>query len=47
MEKVYDYCDRCGCPIYRTDTTQNDMEFCQECAMKLYKKIFESDENDQ
>lgn len=40
MKKVYDYCDRCNSPIYRSDEPQGKVELCPKCARELYQKIF-------
>lgn len=44
--KTYYYCNICGKPI-KEDNSDNDYNFCLDCALELYQKIFcsESDES--
>lgn len=43
MEKVYEYCNRCGKPIdteHKSTESDNALEFCSACAAELLKKIY-------
>lgn len=42
------YCDKCGCPIdNQPDPKDPTYNFCPDCALKLFQKIFGSKESEQ
>lgn len=42
------YCDKCGRPITRLHNFEHmEYNICPECAAKLYKKIFGTEEAEE